>query len=399
MPDPIIPNDLDYDSTGADDTDETLKEVLAKRGDNFEPTTPAESDNSESEVVEPAKQSAVEAAAAAAKTPEELAAEAADAALLKENQGKTPEEIAAEKKAAEDAVAAAAAGTPPATTEEPAPAGAVDDKGQLIPRRRYDSVKSRLDAAEAELEKFRKGEIKPTAAPNPSDPSTWAPQQKLSAIDSALVSLDAKILKAQADGNGEEFTNLRTQERRLVAARQEIVAEQYAARSVDTVTEGSRYDRALSTLEAAFPAINVDSEHYDQALEGRLGELVVAFEKTGLTESQALIKAAQILEPQLEASVAKTKAPAVAAGKTAAQIEAEKAAVATAEADRKKAAVAKAVSSANKQPPSLNATGLDSNKKGQGEGKISVLDMSDEEYDALPESKRKELRGDTRVPA
>lgn len=387
----LLNGELDYTSEGADDTDETFKDLAAKRGDDFKPTDePAPAADPAADPAPAAGGGVAAAAAAAAETP------AGDP-----KPGETP---AGDPPAGDPPAAPkpgeAPAGDPPAGDPKAAADPAPGETNPMVPKRRYDSVKSRLDTVQAELERYKKGEVQPDAPSfNANDPSTWTPQQKLNAIDQAIGKLDAATAKAVADGQTEEYSRLRTQERNLINARAQIVAEQTAAQSTAGIVERQRYDRALATLETNFPTISPDSPHYNEALAGNLAELTAAFEASGLTESQALIKAATLIESQLEASVAPLKQPTPPPVQGKAELtEAEKAAAAAKAGDRKAEAVGKAVAAANKQPPSTTKVGVDSAAKGQGAGKVSVMEMSDEEYDALPESKKRELRGDARVP-
>lgn len=383
----IVPGELPYSSVGADDDEAAVSALRKARGDDFNPNaetaatteeTPADADAAKAQAdADEATRKAAETAAAAAKTPEELAAEAAASGEV----SKTPEEIAAETAAAEAAKTAA--------TETK-----VDDKGQMIPKHRYDSVKSRLDEALATVEKLKSGEIPAT----PPEQRQATPQQQVAALDNALAELDAKVLKAVADNNTAEFAQLRVRERQLLNARNNVVSSSITAQATDALSESTRHDKVVATLEAAFPALNVDSPEFDEGLANRLVELRDVYERAGFPESQAISKAATMLEKELEASV-KAKPAAAAKVKTPEEIAAETAAAAKTAADRKADAVAKNVAAANKQPATTGKAGVDSDKKGQGAGKITPSQLSDEEYDALPESKRRELRGDQRVPA
>jgi hypothetical protein len=62
--------------------------------------------------------------------------------------------------------------------------------------------------------------------------------------------------------------------------------------------------------------------------------------------------------------------------------------------DRKTAQVQKNVEAAKAQPASMRDTGLDSDKLGQKNGLPDMSTITQEEYNALPETIRAKLRGD-----
>jgi len=78
--------------------------------------------------------------------------------------------------------------------------------------------------------------------------------------------------------------------------------------------------------------------------------------------------------------------------------EADKAAADKAAADKaaadKAAQVKKNLEDAGKIPPDMENAGDDSDKAGANSDIPNIYDLTDEELDALPEAKRKEMRGD-----
>ncbi|AER56107.1 hypothetical protein DSC_07280 [Pseudoxanthomonas spadix BD-a59] len=102
--------------------------------------------------------------------------------------------------------------------------------------------------------------------------------------------------------------------------------------------------------------------------------MVVGFERAGMTPTAALSKAMKLAykidltKPSAE-DTSRTKAKEAPA--------------------QKKADAAKAVDTAKRQPPDAGDRGVNRDST-----KIRIAELSDAEFDKLPESKKAELRGD-----
>ena len=99
----------------------------------------------------------------------------------------------------------------------------------------------------------------------------------------------------------------------------------------------------------------------------------------------------------LPASLALAKAAEYVMGRYAKGAEAEPEAKGLSKAaeERKAAQVKKNIGAAKAQPSNLKDVGLDSDKAGQSSSLPDVTRLTQEEFNALPESTRARLRGDT----
>ena len=141
--------------------------------------------------------------------------------------------------------------------------------------------------------------------------------------------------------------------------------------------ESERMELAIAQLEAQYPAMNPESDHFDKALVNfALAEQKRLIREEGLTPSKALIKATTTVAERFS-----TPAQGTAAG------------LGKAAQDRKAAQVAKNLATQSAQPPSTKDVGLDSDK--MGATKVpDVSKMTYEEFRALPESTKAKMRGD-----
>jgi hypothetical protein len=139
----------------------------------------------------------------------------------------------------------------------------------------------------------------------------------------------------------------------------------------------------LDVVEANIGALNPQHDDFNENAVAELDFQVKAYEKMGMTAPDALRRATWLLfrfdptkpaakaEPEPEKKEDKPAKPPVAEKKT----------------DFKKS-----VETAKRQPPDGSGVGVSNDQT-----KLNPKTMTEEEMDALPESKRRELRGDFAV--
>ena len=138
------------------------------------------------------------------------------------------------------------------------------------------------------------------------------------------------------------------------------------------------YNSLVNVLEGVDPRFDEDSDEYDEELVERVSELTEAYEAKGLSAPDALRKATKLVlgvDPFRPAkSLARDE-------KKEDKKEKEKPAA-------RKTDVKKNLNAQKKQP--AEEPGDHKEKT----GKIDPMKLSDADWDKLPESKRRELRGD-----
>jgi hypothetical protein len=146
--------------------------------------------------------------------------------------------------------------------------------------------------------------------------------------------------------------------------------------SSQVAVEQMRFDTQLAHFEASYPAINPDSEDFDEAIATEVSEVLSAFKANGYTATAALNKAMRYVMPE-ETEKEPTKEPSILRNQ------------------KRQAARKKVLKAVKKSPPDLKGTGKDSDKSGSADGLPDISKMSHEQFDALSEAELKKARGDT----
>ena len=202
--------------------------------------------------------------------------------------------------------------------------------------------------------------------------------KQLEAVDEKLDALESSYQELILDGNAEEAAAVRKEIRSLERQLARYEAEQLAAQSTSQILEGERFNVVVARLEADYPALNPNSEHFDQDL----CDLVLSRQRTlmqqeGLSPSQAMARAAEkVAERFLKPSEGK-----------------DPKGLAKAQEDRKQEQLRKNLDTMTKQPASMKSSGLDSDKLGQNDVPDAAK-MTYEEFCNLPDSTLAKMRGD-----
>lgn len=235
---------------------------------------------------------------------------------------------------------------------------------------RFNKAKQQRDAAierarelENELAKLRGGESEADAA---------SPTDKL---NSELDALYEKVEDARADGDTKAAAALQRQidgKNREIAR---IEAAELAAKTTQASTVSARFDALLDVAETLVPELSVGADTYDEEAVREIQFQVEAYSRMGMPADKALVKAVKVLHG--------VDLGAKRASKTEDAVE-------TTKAPKKKVDVAKALDTQRRQPPDASARGVN-----RDSSRIRYSELSEEDFDKLPESVKSRERGDT----
>jgi hypothetical protein len=279
-------------------------------------------------------------------------------------------------------------------TEEPVQAVAEEEtveekpKGIRVPKFRLDAVTARAKAAEQraqELEARLAALEEQSKAPQATQQQ--APQKSAAETHAELMdSYDERIAEAIAEGNSKEASKLMRESRMAqesyfneqMTSRFQETTQQATRQATSQAQEAARMESILDQLEEQFPVFAEGSEEYNQEVNDKVLEVQQAYIKAGRAPSDALVEAVNLVLPSF--GYGSDNEPRTPAAPKAVE--------------SRKTDVKKNIAAAKQQPPDVSNIGEDSDTAGVQSTGINVLDLTEEEFDALPESKKAELRGD-----
>ena len=197
-------------------------------------------------------------------------------------------------------------------------------------------------------------------------------KQKFDKLTERMDSLYEEIENARAEGRTRDAAKLQKEldEHRADMTRAE--AAWHATKQALAQQSLVAFNALVSELEAIDPRFDETDDEFDEDLVDRVGELTEAYEAKGLNAPEALRKALRVIlgnDPFREVKKLAREQPKQ-------------------EAEKRKTDVRKNLAAAKKQPPE------DAGKTRERSGKINPLTLSDDDWEKLPESTRKKLRGD-----
>jgi hypothetical protein len=311
---------------------------------------------------------------------------AADKAAAEKSKGKddpTEEEIAAAAAALEQEEADAALSEEEKAAKAAAAAAGDKDKNKgkdtRIPLSRHKEI---LDKAHAERDDL----VKKLAAYQGGEKVAQVNEQ-ISADEEKLLTMEGEHAKLVVDGDhvkaAAKMTDIRKMERGIIEAKAEMATKASEARAYERV----RYDTTLDRLEEAYPAINPKHDDYDTDKVKEVGELMAAYRVMGMTQSDAIQKAAKNVLGAATAKQEKATEVTPNVDKSAAAKEIAK--------ERRAAQLAKNLDANDKQPPDTKKVGSDSDKAGGGPlSAEAVIKLPFEKFKTLDDDTLARLRGD-----
>lgn len=244
------------------------------------------------------------------------------------------------------------------------------NKSKGVPYKRFQQVNQARRAAEEKL-----AAVEAKLARQATDDLSNKEKNQARELNERIDKLYVDVEKARATGEYAEAAKL---QRELDNLRNNISVAQsrYLARQESIrAAQESAYDAAVTQLETVEPRFDPDSDEFDERLVSKLDKLCQRLEKSGTPGHDALREAAELVlgynpfKARPEKKAAKEKGD-------------------DAQKKRKEDGIRRNASTSKKQPPE-GGDNFDEKRT-----KIVVRDLSDDEYDALPESKKRQLRGD-----
>ncbi len=233
----------------------------------------------------------------------------------------------------------------------------------MIPKSRYDSAQQQRRAAESKLQKYEQEAAKQEAATTVAVKSTAVED-----MDTQLAEIDASISQAQLDGDTDLVVKLSGEARVLERNMFTVIAKEEAAQAGTAAQENGKLDTLIEVLEAEYDILNPANEKFDKDITAEVLDLQTAFVARGDTPAVAMLKAVGYVLPEE-------------------RVKDEIAA-------KRNTNVEKNLDAAKRIPASTTDIGNDSATGGVTTDTPDVTNMSEAEFDALPESTLQRLRGD-----
>lgn len=240
-------------------------------------------------------------------------------------------------------------------------------KSKTVPYQRFAQVNRARRDAEAKL-----AEVEERLSRQKAEDLSRQEKNEAQKLNEKIDDLYENVEKARATGDFKEAAKLQ-KELDTIRSNISVAQSRYLARqeALKTAAE-SAYEATVTQLETVEPRLNPDSDEYDEVLVAKVDKLVKRFEKAGEAAHEALREAAELaLGYNPFKSRPEKKGDKKDAGK-----------------DRKEETIRRNAATSKKQPPD-GGDNFDESRT-----KINVRELTDEEFNALPLSKRQQLRGD-----
>ena len=310
---------------------------------------------------------------------EEIAAKAAQEAKDKEDEEQAAyDKLSDEEKAQADAKAAEEAEE--AEREE-------RNKRIKVPKFRLDAATARARKAEKEADELRKQLAEKEAAKDTKDDKAEKTPDELH--EERLADIDSRIAEAMKDGDTTEIAKLMKESR---AAEREFMKNQNDAKISESsnmtaaqVKETNLLNSILDQLEEQFPMFDENSDDFNDEANADVLKVQKGLIAMGESASDALIEAVNLVLPKYGYSTEEEDKGGKAdkgdkdgkGGK-----------------EDKQKGVKRNLDAAKRTPPDMDDAGEDSDSAGAESDLPNILDLTDAEYDALPEATKKAMRGD-----
>lgn len=299
---------------------------------------------------EPTEEPVAEAEEVEEEVEEEVVAEAEEAeetAAEEEPVAEETEEVVAEEAAPEPAQ------EPDVTTSKP-----------MVPKSRLDEVLAKQKALQKQVEDMKKAQEPPADAPDAYD----------------FDQKEREYMNLVLDGKEAEAVQLRQQIRTAEKAQLEFDMGQKMQQTVSQNAQATALQAAANELEATFPVFDQNAAEYNADFTQEVIDLRDAFIVQGFEAVDALSKAASfvikdhdlVTDAAQESTLTQTAAPMQD------------------EVAKKRAEVNKKLKAAKSQPPELPGE----SSAARGEKALDISNMTEDEFNALPDATIKRLRGD-----
>ena len=235
-------------------------------------------------------------------------------------------------------------------------------KKPMVPKARLDEVLAKQKALQKQLDDMKEAQAPAEDAPEEFD------------YDKGELEYQQLVL----DGEAEKAAALRQQMRK---SEREQIAYEMRKEMGNTVSQNAQ-ETALATaakeLEEAFPVFDHNSEVFDQDLTQEVVGLRDAFITQGYEAVDALSKAVNFVVKSNDLE-AESETPSLAATKNTQNV-----------ADKKRKEVSRKLKAAESQPPEMPGE----SSSARGEQAVNLGNLTEDEFNALPDATLKRLRGD-----
>ena len=258
------------------------------------------------------------------------------------------------------------------------------NKNIKIPKFRLDAATARARKAEDERDKLVEKLAEAEAEKAKANEDALTDAQK---HDKSLAGFDTKIAEAMKDGDSEAVAKLmaesRTAEREFQSAQAATNLQNSSEATRAQVDESTLVNSILDQLEEQFPMFDENSDQYNAEANADVLKMQRGLIAGGDSAADALVEAVNMVLPKYGVTMEEEDSTSEKEAEVAKKAAAEKA-----------KQVKKNLEDAGKIPPDMDNAGEDSDSAGANSDLPNAADLTDEEYDALPESKKKEMRGD-----
>jgi len=255
--------------------------------------------------------------------------------------------------------------------EEQEESEAEEEEDVRIPKARFDEVneerkryKEELEQLRRELEELKRGRETKTT---PED------EEEVEDLDVPAYDFEAKereYAQALLDGDTAKASALRKEINEKLVEIASAVSSREARQAQELVRQQLAYEKAVEELNAKYPELVPDNPNYDQGVIDEIFDLYEGYVMKGLTPADAIRKSTEIIA-KLHGLGQKPEEEQPKAGL------------------KKQPKVDKKLEAKKKQPPRQSGA-----SPREAEEEYDILNMTEEEFDALPDSVKKRLRGD-----
>ncbi len=257
--------------------------------------------------------------------------------------------------------------------EEEEPAAKAKDPNKMVPIQRVDQLKAKRDKYKADYnaanERADALQAKLDAALADKNTSV-ASKEFADQVDALYVAVATASAEGDIAGAAKAMKQLDELKDRVSTAKAQYISGMAAVKAQETTA----YNAMVDQIELLVPELNPkDEDNFDEDMLEDVAALTQVYENRGMKPAEALKRAVQ---SKFGKEVLNPKAKDLKE-------------LAEKKVEPKKTDLKKNIDALKKTPPD--------SQRGAGKEKSEVLDpalLSDEEYKALPMSKKKELRGD-----
>lgn len=200
-------------------------------------------------------------------------------------------------------------------------------------------------------------------------------------LEAAIDDLEKQHNDALKDGDAEAAGRIRREIRHKEREAVLLLSKQTSTEARNMAVEEVRVDLLIERLESDYPMLDPESNEYDEDMISLISATRRGYEAEGMASSAALEKASQDILTRLAPDTKKPLGKRGGLGSDEVT-------------NRRGKQVKRNIEDSKRQPPNTASIGKDSNKKGGGVDTDNVLNLSDEELEALPKATLAKLRGD-----